>query len=675
MDNTQITAPDGSWFVFADWQGVTRIALPGDKVKTDASLDRPNQTKPLVLKPTGSVWLDWSADLDPVAMKKVKPEAPIHNSPDPLGGAEIVVGAMGEKASLRGQELVFAVSGDALALGGADATAFLPQSYQVFPDGSLLVIGMVDGKRAMTLVTRAPDGSAALAWCRPLASTKSGAPDGARRGDALIVFDRDITEDLAFTAEVGADGSVKTRATTAIAGPWVHDDLIWWQPDAHTLCAGPELGEPTEQHTLAEAHVGPGRLLRLAGRKLFLPAHGVSILDLAPAKKGKEEISRKHKASDEPLYREAEKILLPIREAMARRGIRVTWRGVERSGKSIYVLAQIVGEASLMTHVLFFALQQGVARVLTGFGLTGAKVMGGSFAFREGVQPAATTARDLRSLVSALDAAGINRACGFHLQSLLETANQRGLALPWTTEAEDFALAATLSGLRGETVPVRPATTADFAEVAPILADYDATQKLGIVNTWTAGFLAISGTHRFGADAVAPLIDTLKKANPSFPDNVSKALGQPFTPYVAPVVPEVPLSDDETPAFGALNAVLEGELKLDAKATHEGRAWARFALDGVPMQAGLNGDARVIATLCATDTDVNLRKLNASLARANKAGGRARFIEADGYIQARARCPMAEADAAQWKACIEACRDAVRSEAGRALALEYTTME
>lgn len=32
MDNTQLTAPDGSWLLFADWQGMTRITVFGHRV-------------------------------------------------------------------------------------------------------------------------------------------------------------------------------------------------------------------------------------------------------------------------------------------------------------------------------------------------------------------------------------------------------------------------------------------------------------------------------------------------------------------------------------------------------------------------------------------------------------------------------------------------------------------
>lgn len=44
--------------------------------RTDASLDRPNETKPLVLRPNGNVWLDYSTDVDPVALKEGLPRRP-----------------------------------------------------------------------------------------------------------------------------------------------------------------------------------------------------------------------------------------------------------------------------------------------------------------------------------------------------------------------------------------------------------------------------------------------------------------------------------------------------------------------------------------------------------------------------------------------------------------------
>lgn len=78
MDNTQVNSRDGAWFLFADWQGVTRIASPGDKVKTDSGLDRPNDSTPLVLRPNGLVWhgASTAVDIDPASLKTTRSLAP-----------------------------------------------------------------------------------------------------------------------------------------------------------------------------------------------------------------------------------------------------------------------------------------------------------------------------------------------------------------------------------------------------------------------------------------------------------------------------------------------------------------------------------------------------------------------------------------------------------------------
>ncbi|HEY2369472.1 MAG TPA: hypothetical protein VGH87_23905, partial [Polyangiaceae bacterium] len=373
-------ARDGTWFLFGDWQGLTRIALPGDKVKTDAGLDRPLENKPLVLRDNGLVWFAYATDVDPVTLKKVRPATPGSDSPDPLGGSDLAVGYLGEKVKVRDQELVFVASGEELRLGGVGARRqkYISVAHEIFADGSLVIFGMVDEHPAVTFVAREADGSGRVAWCRRVALVPNGAPDAFRRGDSIVLADRDIVKNVAHLVEVRADGTFADAETTAVAGPWVHDDLVWWQPDEGTVCAGPELGRFTERYELAPENAGAGRLLRVPGRKLFLAWHGVTIIDLAPAKKkGKTEISRKHKAGDEPLYRSAASLLRPIAESMAQRGVHVAWRGVVRSGKRIEPRIEISGVADLATYVLHYALQDGAAAALAAHGVTSVGVLGG----------------------------------------------------------------------------------------------------------------------------------------------------------------------------------------------------------------------------------------------------------------------------------------------------------
>src|SRR4051812_23629797 len=120
MDNAQVMARDGSWFLFADWQGMTRIALPSDRVKTDCNLDRPHQDKPLVLRPDGLVWSDYAVDVDPATLKKISPASPGHDSPDPLGGPDLAVASSGHEASVHGSTLKLEPSGDEVHLGGVE---------------------------------------------------------------------------------------------------------------------------------------------------------------------------------------------------------------------------------------------------------------------------------------------------------------------------------------------------------------------------------------------------------------------------------------------------------------------------------------------------------------------------------------------------------------------------
>ncbi len=285
MDNTQVTAKDGSWFLFADWQGMTRIGLPGDKVKTDANLDRPHQTNPLVLRPNGLVWSQYAVDIDPVTLKRVKQAEPGHDSPDPLDGPEIAVGHAGDTISVRGVKRKLEASGDELQLGGAPSRRepYGRTRYNMYPDHTLVVFGEVTGRTQVSLVTRAPDGAGRIAWCRPIALTPNGSPDAFRSTTATTattsttsttttwLADRDLVENIAHLLEIHDDGTVMSEAhTPAVAGPWVFDGQVWWQPDDATLCAGPRLGSPDQSFTLPAEHAGPGRLLA-AQRKLPLP--------------------------------------------------------------------------------------------------------------------------------------------------------------------------------------------------------------------------------------------------------------------------------------------------------------------------------------------------------------------------------------------------------------------
>ena len=492
--------------------------------------------------------------------------------------------------------------------------------------------------------------------------------------EGIVLFDRDLTEDVAYTIALDADGQVhSTNSTAAIAGPWVHDGKIWWQPDEGTLCAGAVLGEATERHELPAEHAGPGRLLRLTGRTLFLPWHGVTILDLAPTKKGKTEISRKHKAADEPLYRAASQLLAPIQEMMAPRGVRVEWIGVVRSGRQIEPKANIIGKSDLVTHLLQSALQRGAKQLLAQHGVTNVSASGGT-RFDE-VLSAPTSVGDLRMLTATLDAVGIDRTLAFNaVDSLRETAKRLGRAMPWTPEVEALAMAIAISGLRGEVGAIPPATASALEEATSLLADTEALFRRGIDSISTAKFLAVCAHEHFGAEAAAPLLRLLESKNPHFAQSVHDLLGLAYTPPVIPAISVEPLSTEEALAYDALRSALTS-LGIDPEASREGRAWTRFTLDDVQMQAGVNEDVRVVATLCATETDVDLRKLSASLKRANRTAGLARFIESDCYIHASARSPRTLATVTHWKAMIEACRDAVQSETGRALASQYLSTE
>ncbi len=539
MDNTQVTAKDGSWFLFADWQGMTRIGLPGDKVKTDANLDRPHQTNPLVLRPNGLVWSQYAVDIDPVTLKRVKQAEPGHDSPDPLDGPEIAVGHAGDTISVRGVKRKLEASGDELQLGGAPSRRepYGRTRYNMYPDHTLVVFGEVTGRTQVSLVTRAPDGAGRIAWCRPIALTPNGSPDAFRSTTATTattsttsttttwLADRDLVENIAHLLEIHDDGTVMSEAhTPAVAGPWVFDGQVWWQPDDATLCAGPRLGSPDQSFTLPAEHAGPGRLLRLSGRKLFLPWHGVSILDLAPAKPGKGELSRKHKAAEMPMYREAERLLRPIRAGMAKRGVRVRWFGCRRHGKHLQLNVAIDGRSDLVTHILGYALQGGAAAKLESTGAGSVDFAGGGV-YDEILSPRAPTGvQDIRDLIAMLDAAGLSRAVGIgSLQPFANIAAQRKLPLPLTPEAEDLALAAVISGLRQLTgAPpepidaIPPATAASLATVAHILRDHDRLRLAGINGSETARFINATGQRRFGPRAAESTHQALLAMNPTY---------------------------------------------------------------------------------------------------------------------------------------------------------------
>lgn len=678
MDNRQIVAPDGAWFLFADWQGVTRIGFPGDKVKTDAGLDRPNEDKPLVLRPDGNVRLDHSADVEPVALKKVSPPTSSHSCPDPLGGPDIVVAYDGSSVTLRGEEIPLVAAGAALPLGGAGRrrSALADVAYDIVPDGSLVVLGRNGKEPFAALVAREPDGRGRVAFCRPVERLAVGDTQAFRRSSSVVLADRDIVEDVAWLVELHDDGADSAAHTPAVAGPWVHDDRIWWQPDGATLCSGERLGDATETFALTDEHAGPGRLLRVPGRKLFLPWHGVALLDLAPAKKGKGELSRKHKAADEPMYQAASRLLRPIREAMARRGVSVSFRGVVRSGKRVEPLVALRGRSDVVAHLLASALQDGGRAALANVGVSSVSVQGGS-SYDDVLKPLVpATLHDVRQLIAMLDAAGINRAsvCGC-LPYLPKRAAQDQVDLPWSREIEELLLAMVLSGVRGEADDIVPAATStSIAEAVPLLRDHGPMWKAGISNSSAAQFLAFAGHRCLGAEAVAPIMGLLEALNPTLPGEVKKALGLPFTPYVAPVVPEEPLGPEEAKVVADIEAVLT-KLGADPKKCREGRGWYRFGLGGSQLQAGIQDDARAVGTLCKTSTDVNLNKLVAKLRAANAKRPAARFFEADGYIHVKASCPMAEASADRIEALVRACRDTLASDDAAALAREYRTFE
>lgn len=687
MDNTQVTARDGSWFLFADWQGMTRISLPGGRIKTDANLDRPHQDKPLVLRPEGQVWSSYALDIDPVALKKTTPVQNGHNSPDPLGGPEIAVGTSGDTVSVRGHTLRLEASGDELQLGGVPSRRkqWGEMRYNIYPDHAIVVYGAAARQTQVGLVLRAAEGTAHIAWCRPTAQVPCSSPDAFRGPGSTWLADRDPRLGIAHLIEIRDDGKLQsTTQTPAVAGPWVHDGQVWWQPDDTTLCAGPALGESAQSYTLSAEHAGPGRLLRLPGRKLFLPWHGVSILDLAPAKKGKSELSRKHKAAEEPLYREAERLLLPLRAGLGRRDACVTWRGCTRYSRSLEPSAIISGHSDLVTYILGYAIREGIAAKLASTGAGSVECMGAA-AYDSIFAPAApTTAQDIRDLIGMLDAAGLSRATAFgSLHSLAKTAAQRKLSLPLTPEAEDLALAAVLSGLRHELTglplepiaAIAPATAESIELVAPLLRDDQRLRKAGINGSQVASFINVTGHRRFGARAVATTHEALIAMSPTYADDVAEALGQPVPERVSPPVEQPPLTPQEATIVAELESVLARDFAVDPAESRNGQGWYRFHLDNTPFQAGISGIFHVQATLCATATDLDMNAVARSLATANKGLVGASFEESDCYLHACASCRLDEATAAKLKAMIEVCRAAIASPKGQSLHTKYRTYD
>lgn len=534
MDNAQVSASDASWFLFADWQGVTRLASPGDKVKTNRNLDRPNEDKPLVVRPNGNVWLEYACDVEPSTVKKVRPDDADAKSPDPLGGPDLDIEYDGASMTLGDTELVFEPTGEPVRLGGASGRqrVSVPVTYQLYADGSLVVIGEKGDRPIVTFVTRDADRAGKVGWSRFIELGPYGSPDAYRHHDAIALVDRDPESDVAFMVVVQSDGTASECVqTTAVAGPWLHEDRIWWQPDRATVCVGDALGEAQEQFELSGEEVGPGRLLRVPGRAIVLPWHGVSIIDLKPAKKGKREISRKHKKTDEPLYMRAAKLLQPIREGMAKRGIDVAWIGVTRSGGRIVPKVAIRGTSSLMTFLLGLAVQDGGKPVLADAGVDWIDLSGGS-TFDPIFEPhAPTSVADVHEMVAMLDAAGINRGCAFaRVASLMRYALQRGEeAMPWSSDAELVAAAALLSGLLGQSAGDLPDVTADaLAAAAPLLVDHQAIAKTGISAPDAAVFLAVVAHRRFGEQAKAPLMATLEVMNPTYLDEVNNLVGAPI---------------------------------------------------------------------------------------------------------------------------------------------------
>lgn len=534
MDNTQRSASDGSWFLFGDWQGVTRIALPGDKVKTDCNLDRPNHTHPFAPRADGTLWFDGFVDLDPVALKAIKRATQTRWAPDPLGGEQpIEVGAAADAITVRGARLALTPSGDELSLGGAEGARAVYRSvaYEVFADGAVVIVG-TDGPAILgACVTRDAGGAGRVAWCRPLALAPTGAPDAFREGGVTWLADHDRARGVAALVELRDDGAVRGPwSCAAVAGPWVHEGRVFWQPNDATLCAGATLGEAVHTWSIPDAHAGPGKLLRLAGRVLFLPWHRTSILDLAPAKKGKGEISRKHKAANEPMYRAAEELMRPLRAGMAKRGRRVDWIGCVRRGKTLEPFALIEGTPDVVAYALAYSLQDGARAKLAPLGVSAVTARGGT-SYDDVLKGRDTTPDDVRALLSMLSDAGLSWASGLpYLKSVYEAGRERGARVPITPEAEDVILAAIVWAVTHDGPPPAPndvpaPDAAAFAAMAKELSDSAKTRAKGIGRS-NAGILAMFlGTRRFGAEPVAPIAAAVTALNPSFATEVAQLLG------------------------------------------------------------------------------------------------------------------------------------------------------
>ena len=550
MDNTQLTAPDGSWFLFADWQGMTRLAMPGDSVKTDASLDRPGQSAPLVLRPDGRVWSAPDVDIEPVSLTAIAPAGPCRHSPDPLGGPEIEFIDGEPELSIRGRPLRLTARGAAVQLGGAPGRSQQVEGtrYNIYHDHAIVAFGLAQGQAQVALVLRTSSGAGRVRWCMPVLRAPNSSPDAFReRGpsdstgstgstgssSSTWLADRDLARQIAYLAEVRDDGTIVSEAhTPAVAGPWVFDGQVWWQPDDAILCAGPRLGAPAQSFMLRPEHAGPGRLLRLPGRQLFVPWHGGVILDLAPTRPGAGELPREHTAADAPMYHEAERLLRPISMGMARRGVRVGWIGCSRGHERIEPRLKILGRRDLITYMLGRALRAGLPAPLARLGVTGIDVDGGGWVDDVLSQPGPTTAQDLHDLIMMLDAAGISRAAGIvHLYSLAEAAQERGVPLGLTPEVEALALAAVLSGLRREhSGGIPPATVEALAEAAPRLHDRGRLAATGIDDSEAAPFLTVFGHRVLGAAAAGPVHEALLDMDPARAQDVARMLGQPDVP-------------------------------------------------------------------------------------------------------------------------------------------------
>lgn len=520
MDNAQLTALDGGWFLFADWQGMTRIGSPGDVVTTNAGLDRPRECAPLVLRPDGRVWSTAGVDIDPgtlTALRSTVSRTDDPAQPDPLGGADIVVRRDEPEIVVRGRTLRLTARGEAVPLGGGPGRCVPdgPTLHNIHADHSLVVFGHAEGRTHAALVLRLPSGAGRVRWCVPVLRPPGGSPDAFRERGSTWLVERDPTSDTAYLAEVADDGSVVGMAATpAVAGPWVHDGRVWWQPDDATVCAGPQLGTPAQSFALQPAHAGPGRLLRRPGRSLFVPWHGGVIVDV----QGARELPRGHTPADAAMYHAAARLLRPICAGLARHRVRVEWVGCARDGDRVVPQLQIDGPADLRTSVLRGALRDGLRPMLAGVGVTAIGVEGGHAIGRRRCASAA----DLQHLVTLLDAAGISRAAGF-------VALYEGGAGELTPEVEDLALAAVLSGLRGEHAgELAPATAADLVEAAWMVRHRERLATSGVEGTEVALFLSVCGHRRLGAAATMPVYQALLELDETCAEDVAQALGQPF---------------------------------------------------------------------------------------------------------------------------------------------------